>query len=48
MNPPKDVQEKEQFRTLRQWIQEALWTSDHAAEVKQQIQDVNLMFLIML
>ena len=34
VNPPKDVQEKEQFRTLHQWIQQALWTSDQAAQVK--------------
>ena len=33
MKPPKDVHEKEQFKNLRQWVQEALGNANIAAQV---------------
>lgn len=33
VKPPKDVHEKEQFKNLRQWVQEALGNANIAAQV---------------
>jgi len=33
VRPPKDVEEKEQFKQLHQWIQGALWTTDRVTQV---------------
>ncbi len=42
VKPPKDVQEKEQFKELHQWIQGALRTTNMFAQVQTVFRRINL------
>lgn len=42
VKPPKDVQEKEQFKSLRQWVQETLCTTNMAAQPEETVEQPSL------
>jgi len=42
VRPPKDVEEKEQFKQLHQWIQGALWTTDRVTQRQEEVEQPSL------